>query len=258
MQGMWMAITREVSPSINRCELAYLERQPINLERAVAEHHAYQQCLRDLGLQVIALPAEPHYPDAMFVEDPMLVLDEVAIVTRMGAESRRGEAESLAREAGKYRPLRCLTEPATLDGGDVLRANRTLYVGLSQRTNAEGIQQLAREVEPCGYRVLPVAVTDCLHLKSGASWVGDDTVLIHRPWVDPEAFHGLRLIDVPEGEEAGANVLLIGNVALVAAGFPKIADTLQKLGREVRVLQIAELMKAESGLTCSSLIFDVV
>jgi dimethylargininase len=250
-----IAITRAVSPTLNQCELTHLARQPIDIARAIEEHHAYEQALRDLGLHVISLPAEPEYPDAMFVEDPMIVLDEVAIITRPGAQSRRGEATTLARELAPYRELRHITEPATLDGGDVLLAGRTLYVGLSERTNAAGIRQLAAEVEPFHYRVCPVAVTGCLHLKSGASFVGDDTVLIHRPWVDAEAFPGLRLLDTPAGEEWATNVLLIGNTVLVAAGFPATAKLLRDLGREVVTVDITELMKAESGLTCSSLIF---
>lgn len=257
MQPMWMAITREVSPTIGRCELTHFKREAIDVERARAQHHAYRECLRGLGLEVLELPAAADYPDAMFVEDPVVVLDEVAVIARMGAESRRGEAESLARALKAYRPLKRMSEPATLDGGDVLRAERTLYVGLSARTNAAGIRQLAAEAEPFGYRVRPVAVSGCLHLKSGASWVGEETVLVHRPWVDAEAFRGLRVIDVPEGEEQGANVLLVGNTVLVAEGFPRTAESLGKLGREVRTLGIGELMKAEAGLTCSSVIFRV-
>jgi dimethylargininase len=256
MQEMLTAITRAVSPTLDRCELTHLERQPIDLAKAIAEHHAYEACLRALGLCVISLPAEPEYPDAMFVEDPVVVVDEVAIIARMGAASRRGESQSLARELARFRPLRYMTAPATLDGGDVLRAGRTLYAGLSERTNAAGIQQLAEALGPHGYRVQPVEVWGCLHLKSGASWLGDDTVLIHRPWVDAEAFQGLRLVDVPQGEEWGSNVLLVGNTVVMAAGFPRTADLIADLGREVRLIDITELMKAESGVTCSSVIFE--
>jgi dimethylargininase len=254
---MLMAITRAVSPTLNRCELTHRERQPIDLEKADAEHHAYERCLRDLGLELISLPAEPDFPDAMFVEDPVVVLDEVAIITRMGAPSRRGEGESLARVLEAHRPLCYMKEPGTLDGGDVLRAGRTLYVGLSERTNAAGIQQLAAKVEPFGYRVKPVAVTGCLHLKSGASYAGDHTVLIHRPWVDAAAFAGMRLIDVPEGEEWGANILLLGKTVVMAKGFPKTAEALSKVGLKIHTIDITELMKAESGVTCSSLIFEI-
>jgi dimethylargininase len=253
---MLTAITRELSPSMEACELTHFERQPINIGRAREQHAAYQVCLRELGLRVITLPAEPDYPDAVFVEDPAVVLDEIAVMTRMGAESRIGEGETLARELSKYRTLRWMREPATLDGGDVIVDGRTIFVGLSARTNADGIRQLAAEAEPHGYRVQPVAVHGCLHLKSGASWLGEDAVLIHRPWVDAAAFAGWKLVDAPPGEEWGANVLLVAGTVLVSEGFPKTAELIAKLGRKVRLLDNSELRKAEGGLTCCSLIFD--
>ena len=129
------AITRGVSPAINRCELGFLPRQEIDVEKASAQHQAYEACLRDLGVAVVSLPPEPDLPDSMFVEDPAVVVDEVAVMTRMGAASRRGEAATLAPVLARYRPLRWMKEPGTLEGGDVLRLGRTLYVGLSARTN---------------------------------------------------------------------------------------------------------------------------
>jgi dimethylargininase len=238
------------------CELTHFQRQTIDIDLARAQHGAYRDCLRDLGIDVIALPAEAEFPDAVFVEDPVVVLDEVAVITRMAAESRRGEAESLARALEKHRTLGRMKAPATLDGGDVMRAGRALFVGLSARTNAAGIQQLAAEAEPFGYRVQPVEVNGCLHLKSGASYLGEDAVLAHRPWVDAGAFSGMRVLDAPDGEEWGANVLLIGDTVLVAAGFPRTAELVAKLGRQVRVLDNSELRKAEGALTCCSLIFN--
>jgi dimethylargininase len=252
---MLTAITREVSPSMEECELTHFQRQTIDIGLARAQHAAYCACLRELGIRVISLPAEPEFPDAVFVEDPAIVLDEVAVMTRLGAESRRGETESLARELEKHRTLRWMKAPATLDGGDVLRAGRTLFAGHSGRTIAAGIQQLAAAVEPFGYRVKPVAVSGCLHLKSGASYVGEDAVLVHRPWVDAGAFAGMRVLHAPAGEEWGANVLQIGNTVLVAAGFPRTAELIAGLGREVRVVDNSEVRKAEGALTCCSLIF---
>jgi dimethylargininase len=237
------------------CELTHLERQTIDIGLARKQHAEYRETLRELGMRVIHLPALADLPDAVFVEDPAIVLDEVAILTRMGAESRHRESESLARELAKYRPLRRMRAPATLDGGDVLRAGRTLYVGISSRTNAAGIEQLAREVEPFGYQVRGVPVRGCLHLKSAASYLGDGTVLVHRPWADAEAFAGLRLIDVPDGEEAAANVLQIGNAVLVATGFPETASRIAAIGRDVRLVDNSELRKAEGALTCCSLVF---
>jgi dimethylargininase len=252
---MLSAITREVSATMESCELTHFARQPIDIALARRQHAAYRDCLRELGLHVIELPAEDAFPDAVFVEDPAIVLDEIAVIARSGAESRRGEAESIARELAQYRTLHRMEAPATLDGGDVMLADRTLFVGHSARTNAAGIQQLAAAVEPHGYRVQPVAVEGCLHLKSAASWAGDNTVLIHRPWVDTEAFAGMRLIDVPPSEEAAANVLLIGDSVLAAAGFPATADLITRLGRKVRLVDNSEIRKAEGALTCCSLIF---
>ena len=250
------AITREVSPTMEACELTHLARQPIDIGLARGQHSAYCDCLRALGVHVVTLPAEPDYPDAVFVEDAAIVLDEIAVMTRLGAESRRGESDSLAREIGKHRPLDWMTAPATMDGGDVLRAGRTLFAGLSARTNAAGIQQLAAAIEPHGYRVQPVAVRGCLHLKSAASSLGDDTILLHRPWIDAGAFSGMHLIDVPEAEVEAANVLQIGDAVLIAAGFPRTAGLIAALGRAVYPIDNSELRKAEGALTCCSLLFS--
>jgi dimethylargininase len=254
MQEMLTAITRAVSPSMAACELSFRERETIDIARARQQHRAYEECLRALGVIVISLAAEAEYPDAVFVEDPAIVLEEIAVMTRTGAESRRGESASLARELERFRPLRWMQEPATLDGGDVMRAAQTLYVGHSRRTSAAGIRQLAAEVEPFGYRVQPVAVEGCLHLKSGCSYLGDGMVLAHRPWVDAEAFAGLRVIDAPDAE--AVNVLRIGDTVLVAEGFPRTAAAIEGLGLRVKALDNSELRKAEGALTCCSLLFD--
>jgi dimethylargininase len=254
--NMWIALTRDVSPSIARCELAYLERQPIDSARAVAQHRRYEHCLQELGLKVISLPPEPDLPDAVFVEDPVVVVDEVAVIARPGAESRRNEAETLAAAIAPYRPLRRMQAPATLDGGDVLRMGRTLYVGRTPRTNAEGIAQLAGALAPFGYRVQPVEVRDCLHLKSGCSALGEDTVLINRKWIDAAAFHEFQLVDVAAGETWAANVLSIGRTVVMPEGFPGTRNAIERLGWEVCPLDLSELMKAEAGVTCCSVIFE--
>src|ERR1017187_10410371 len=195
---MLTAITRAVSPTIAACQLTFREREAIDIALAREQHRAYETCLAELGVEVISLRAEPDYPDAVFVEDAAIVLDEIAVMTRLGAASRRGESESLARVLQQYRPLHWLREPATLDGGDVMLAGKTLFVGVTARSNAAGIGQLAAAAEPFGYRVRPAAVRGCLHLKSACSNIGD-AVLVHRPWVDEEALAGMRLGDGPGG-----------------------------------------------------------
>jgi len=131
---MLTAITRGVSPAIARCELSFIDRQAIDLARARQQHQAYEVLLGKLGARVISLPPEPDLPDSMFVEDPAIVLDEIAVILAMGTESRRGEAASLEKELSKYRKLEHVLLPGTLEGGDVLRIGRKLFVGLTRRS----------------------------------------------------------------------------------------------------------------------------
>jgi dimethylargininase len=250
------AIVREVSSSINDCELSFHTRQPIDVARAVAQHRAYQDCLVQLGVRIVSLPAEPGLPDAVFVEDPAIVVNEVAIIANMGAPSRRPETRSLANVLSRYRALKFLVEPATLDGGDVLCIGRSIFVGLSRRTNREGIDQLGELLRPHGYQVQPVEVKGCLHLKSACSYIGHDTILVNRAWIDAAQFSGFELLDVPAGESAAANALLLNGVVIIPASFPKTIALLEKRGFDVRTIDVSELQKAEAGVTCTSLIFN--
>lgn len=250
------AITREVSPSINNCELSFHARQPIDVAKAIAQHQAYQDCLAQLGVRIVSLAAEPELADAVFVEDAAVVVDEVAILTNMGAPSRRPEARSLADMLSRYRPVKFLAEPATLDGGDVLRVGRRIFVGLSQRTNRAGFSKLRDILDAYGYEVEPVEVRGCLHLKSACSQVGDDTILVNRSWIDVEALRGFELIHVPEEEPAGANALLINDVVIIPESFPKTRTLLEQRGFRVHTIDLSELQKAEAGVTCTSLVFS--
>jgi dimethylargininase len=255
---MLTAITRQVSPQINRCELSFHERQPIDFEKAVEQHRCYEQLLRELGLRIISLPAESDLPDAVFVEDPVVVVDEVAIVSRMGAPSRQPEAESLAEVLSRYRPLEFLTEPATLDGGDVMRIDHTLFVGLSRRTNREAITQLSNILKPFDYRVKAVELTGCLHLKSACSYIGRETILANRQYVDLEQLKEFQMVDVSNQEPSAANALVVEAAVIMPASFPRTRERLQSRGFHVRAVNVSELQKAESGVTCMSLIFSSV
>jgi len=251
-----MAITRPVSRSINNCALSFHARQPIDVAKAVVQHKAYQDCLTALGVRVITLAAEPDLPDAVFVEDPAVIVDEVAIISILGAPSRRPEARSLAAALSRYRPIKQLVGPATLEGGDVMRIGRSLFVGLSQRTNREGFGQLRDILRAYDYQVQAVDVGGCLHLKSACSYVGNNSILINRSLVDPEQFHGFELVDVADEEPAGANALLIKDVVIIPASFPKTRALLERRGFCVRTIDLSELQKAEAGVTCTSLIFN--
>ena len=250
------AITRPVSLSINNCELSFHTRQPIDVAKANAQHQTYQDCLAQLGVRIISLPAEPELPDAVFVEDSAVIVDEVAVISIMGAPSRRPEARSLVDTLSRYRLIKFLVEPATLDGGDVLSAGRFVFVGLSQRTNREGFCQLSNLLRTYGYQVQPVEVRSCLHLKSACSYIGNDTMLVNRSWIDAEQLRGFELIDVPDQEPAGANALSINDVVIIPASFPKTRALLEERGFCIRTIDLSELQKAEAGVTCSSLIFN--
>ena len=250
------AITRAVSPALNRCELAHLPRQPIDIAKAGVQHRQYEACLRDLGLTVVSLPAEPELPDSVFVEDPAVAVKEVAVMTRMGAASRRPETASLSHALERFRPLRWMRAPATLEGGDVLRMGKILYVGLTARTNELGMRQLAAELAPFGYSVQPVPVRGCLHLKSGCCPLGDGVILANRKWIDVSAFSGMKILDVPDDEPGAANVLTIGRTAMIPDCFPQTAALIERRGWQVRTLDISELMKAEAAMTCSSVLLE--
>ena len=253
---MLTAITRAVSPAIVRCELSFIDRKPIDLARAREQHQAYELLLARLGAQVVSLPPQPDLPDSMFVEDPAIVLDELAVMFPLGTESRRPEAASLAKELLKYRKLAYIRLPGTLEGGDVLRIGRKLFVGLTKRSNAEGIRQLGEILRPFGYEVISVPVTGCLHLKSAVTWIADNTLLANRAWFDTKPFAGYDWIDVDPSEAHAANALALGGTVILPASFPKTRGRIGSEDLRVTTLDISELQKAESGLTCSSLLFE--
>jgi len=249
------AITRAVSPAIVHCELSFIDRKPIDLATAQKQHHAYEKLLGTLGARVISLPAEPDLPDSMFVEDPAIVLDELAVILPLGTETRRREASSLAHALSKFRKLAYVTLPGTLEGGDVLRIGRKLFVGLTKRSNAEGIRQLAAILAPHNYEVIAVLVTGCLHLKSAVTHLGRNTLLANRAWFDTTPLNGFEWIDVDPSEPHSANALALADTVVFPASFPRTYARIKARGFRVTPLDISELQKAESGLTCSSLLF---
>ncbi len=253
---MLTAITRAVSPGIVHCELSFIARKPIELAKAQEQHRAYEILLKQLGARVISMPAEPGLPDSMFVEDPAIVLDELAVILPLGTESRRPEAASLAQALAEFRKLECVTLPGTMEGGDILRIGRKLFVGLSSRTNAEGIWQLDAILKPYSYEITAVRVTGCLHLKSAVTYIGRNTLLANRAWIDLAPFAGYDWIDVAPEEPHAANALALGATIIFPASFPRTRARIEARGFHVIALDISELQKAESGLTCSSLLFE--
>ncbi len=253
---MRIAITRKVSPAMARCELTHLARAPINVRRAAEQHQRYEECLRNLGCEVRSLPEEPELPDSVFVEEVAVVLDEIAVITRPGAESRRPETQSIARALAPYRPLLRIEEPGTLDGGDVLRVGRTLYVGRTSRSNEAGIAQLEKLAAPHGYGVVQAEVSGCLHLKSAVTEVAEDMLLINPRMVERGIVGAVELVEVDPAEPHAANALLLDGTVIYPATHEKTRRRLEERGIKVAALDVSEVLKAEGGVTCCSLVFE--
>jgi dimethylargininase len=251
-----IAITRAVSPALAECELTYLARQPIDPARAAAEHAGYEAALAALGATVVRTAPAPDLPDAVFVEDTAIVLDEVAVITRPGAARRRGETPSVAEVLRRYRPLVEVREPATLDGGDVLRVGRTVFVGLSSRTDRAGVDQLTTLLRPWDYRVVPVEVTGCLHLKSAVCSIADGLLLANPAWIPAGAFAPHEFLPVSREEPGAANALRLAGAVIFPTHYPRTAQVMEAAGIRVIPVRCAELAKAEGGVTCCSLIVE--
>lgn len=249
-----IAVTRAVSRAIERCELTHLRRSPIDLALARKQHAAYEQALRDAGCEVRQLPEQADRPDSVFVEDTAIVLDEIAVATRPGAPSRRGEVASVANALAEFREVLCIEAPATLDGGDVLRLGQRIYVGASSRSNRDGIAQIGELLAPFGYPVQAVAIEGCLHLKSAVTQVTDDLLLVNAERTDPRAFQGWRSIACDPSEPDAANALRIGDRVILSASWPRTAARLRRAGIEVHAVAMSEMEKAEAAVTCCSLI----
>lgn len=250
-----IAITRAVSRAFNQCELSHVARTPIDVDLARAQHDAYKDALRALGCAVHELPEQPTLADSVFVEDTAIVLDEVAVITRPGAASRRPETVTVAAALAAWRELIHVDAPATIDGGDVLRLGRTLYVGASARSNAAAVAQLADKLARFGYRVEAAPMRDCLHLKTAVTEVADKLLLLNPAWVEPQMFPGYAWLAVDAAEPFAANALRIGDGVIYPVSQPRTADLLAREGIALQRVDMSEGEKAEGGVTCCSLVF---
>ena len=251
-----LAVTRPVSAAMAACELTHVPRTAIDIDLARRQHEDYEQALIRLGCRIERLTEEPALADSVFVEDTAIVLDELAVITRPGAQSRRAEITSIAAALGKHRRLERIQAPGTLDGGDVLRVGRTVYVGLSTRSNAAAIGQLGALLARHGYRVQGVPLGGCLHLKSAVTQVGPQLLLINPAYVEPARFADMQFVQVDPGEPLAANALPIGDGIIYPASNPRTAQRLRQRGLAVHTVDVSELEKAEGAVTCCSLILS--
>lgn len=253
---MLAALTRSISPGISHCALTFKERQPIDYALAVRQHDLYQKCLRAHGVQIVAVPPEPDLPDGVFVEDMAVVVDEVAVMTQPALASRAREVNSVASTLSQYRTLRHIQGDGRIEGGDVLHIGRSIYAGLSQRTNPEGVSQLGAMLGPFGYSVQAVPMNGCLHLKSACTFIGKNTILANPDWIDTEQIVGCETISVDPGEPDAANALLVGDTVILPSSFPSTRKRLEERGFLVDVVDVSELQKAEAGVTCCSILLQ--
>lgn len=251
-----IALTHPPSVRLELGERTFLRRSPVNVTVAAAQHTAYCRALTDCGADVISLSVNEGDPDGTFIEDTAIVLDEVAVVCSMGSPSRREELARVAPILSGFRELVRIELPATIEGGDVVCAGHELFVGYSSRTNAAGVASLASAIHNLGYRITPVPVFGCLHLKTACSALPDGRLLVNPQWINQSALRGHDLICVPDTEPWGANVCAVNGQLIMAADQSQTCDQLARLGYTVHPVDVSEFAKCEAGVTCLSLLFQ--
>jgi len=219
------------------------------------QHAGYIDVLKAAGLNVTIMDAEPDYPDAHFVEDTAVVMPEIAIITNPGANSRRGEQDTIEPVLADFRPIEHIMAPGTMDGGDVLQIGSRFFVGISERTNKEGSGQFAAIIEKFGYTMTAVPVGAGLHFKSSVNHVGDNALLVTNVFAGYPQLQEFDLIATGAGEAYASNTLFINDRLIVPAGYPRTKRKLETLGFEIIELDVSEVSKMDGGLTCLSLRF---
>lgn len=256
LMNLGTALIRKPTTNLADGIVTHLQRSPVDVDLAMTQHAAYCAALAAAGWALREVEPAQDCPDAVFIEDAVVVVDGVAVITRPGADSRKPEtagAEAACRALGLS--IVRLTAPATLDGGDVLQVGNTLYVGRGGRTNAEGIRQLRAAVAPLGRCVVPVRLREVLHLKSAVTALPDGTFLALPELFEPGVFPPGR----PVTEEAGCHVVLLGDDRiLMAASAPRTADALADLGFRPMLVDISEFEKLEGCVTCLSVLVPQV
>ena len=247
---MLVALTNAVSAKLATLYPA------VDIERARSQHAAYCDALRRNGIDVRRLDLNSDDGDGCFIEDNAIVVDEVAILTNMGAPHRRREPAGVAPVLEEYRRIECISGDATIEGGDVLRIDRQVFVGRSARTNQRGVDELKRILEPHGYRVIAIDVAGGLHLKTACTALDSSTLLANRAWLDVDAFERPNVIDVLPDEPTAANVLRAGDTILMHQGHGNTCARVRERFRNVETVDVSEFAKADGGLTCLSLVFN--
>ena len=249
------ALSRKPGPNFAQGITTAVTQEPPNYEILVAQHAEYMAALKSIGLEVILLEALPDHPDAYFVEDTAVVAANVAVITNPGADTRKGEEETIAPVLAKYRKIEKIRPPGTVDGGDVLQVGNRFFIGVSERTNHEGAHQLGYILKDYGYTYATVAVGKGLHFKSSVNYVGKNTLLVTGDFAGNDQFKRYDTIIVDREESYAANTLFINDHLLVPRGYPGTRKKLEVLGFNLVELDTSEVRKMDGGLTCMSIRF---
>lgn len=249
------AVARKPCKNFARGLTTTVSTEPADYALMAKQHAAYLEALTAAGLEVIVLDPLPDYPDAHFVEDTAIVTPDVAVITNPGAPSRRGEEESIAAVLAEFRKIEHIQHPGTVDGGDVLQAGSRFFIGLSERTNKQGAEQLGRILQNYGYTSTLVPVGAGLHFKSSVNYVGGNTLLVTKHFARNEHLSGYAKIVAESSEEYAANTLLVNEHLLMPTGFPRTRRQLEPLGFKIIEIETSEVRKMDGGLTCMSIRF---
>lgn len=249
------AIARMPGPNFSQGITTAVNAGPPSYETLVSQHDKYIATLKSIGLSVVLLDALPDHPDAYFVEDTAVVTADVAVITNPGADARKGEEKTIAAVLAQYRKIEKIRPPGTVDGGDVLQVGKHIFIGVSERTNPEGADQLSRILARYGYTCAIVPVGEGLHFKSSVNYVGKNTLLITEDFVGSDQLEGYDAIVVTKEESYAANTLFVNDHLLVPRGYPDTLRKLDALGFDIIELDTSEVRKMDGGLTCMSIRF---
>jgi len=247
------AIVRPVPDSYNQCVRTKIEK--IDVDSAKRQHAEYCRALQKLGLELVWIEGDNSLPDSCFVEDTAVILGEKAVICNMNVKSRANEVVEVAKLLEKLKETYCIKPPATIDGGDVLKIEDRVFVGLSARTNLQAIVQLEKILESSTLEIVPVKIRNVLHLKSACTYLGDDYVILSKGHFDTEILRDYEKIVVPKEEEYAADCLAINGTILMAKGYSKTKKLIEKEGFLVKELEISEFHKGDGALTCLSIIW---
>lgn len=246
------AIVRQIPDSYSSCISSHPLHKDLNLSLAREQHSAYVQTLRDLGLDVIALQPLHDSPDCCFVEDTAIIHKSKTVITRTGALSRRGEVESISDVLQQFFDIKFISEPGTIEGGDVLHFTNFLISGISQRTNQNAVDQASHFL---GVPIKTISDPSIIHLKSYISYLNDQTILTTQKYVNNSALEGFNKLIIPSSESYAANALSINGTIIIAQGFSLTEQLLKDNGFDIISLETSEIQKCDGALTCLSLLF---